>query len=114
MVKPMMERTLIPAPTPMPAFAPVLRAGGVAPLPELVEIVGSEALLVKGTAPPETVVAPVKAGACVEAEKLGVAEMLSGFKTLQEQVSVLSILVGADTSTCRLCGRRHSPQANSV
>jgi hypothetical protein len=33
--------------------------------------------------PPETVVAPLKAGCCVEAEK-------SGFRTLQEEISEVS------------------------
>lgn len=41
--------------------------------------------------PPETAVAPLKAGRCVEAEKSVVAEMLSGFRTLQEEISGVPI-----------------------
>ena len=55
----------------------------------------------KGTAPPETVVAPAKAGACVEAEKSGVAEISSGFRTLLETVSLPSVPDGVELPTCR-------------
>ena len=70
------------APMPMPAFAPALRPCPPETFAGLFEAVGSETSLVKGTAPPETVVAPAKAGVCVAAARSGVAEMLSGFKTL--------------------------------
>ena len=75
----------------MTAFAPVPRPRRPVASPGLFEVVGNDTALVKGTVPPETVVAPLKAGRCVEAEKSGFAEMPSGFRTLQEEISGVSI-----------------------
>jgi hypothetical protein len=45
----------------------------------MVEAVGNMTSLMKSTEPPETVVTPLKAGACVEAEESGAAGTLFGF-----------------------------------
>lgn len=81
-MKPIMEKTPTTTPIPIPVLAPVLRPRLPAVFPGVSEAVGSVTSLVNGTALPETIVAPLKAGACVELEKSGVAETLPGFRTL--------------------------------
>jgi hypothetical protein len=70
--------------------------------------------LVKGIALPEVAVASLNAGACVGAEKSGVAEILSGFKTLFiKSISFFGTKEG-ESPTCRLCVRHRSLQVDWV